>query len=49
MQIGREYYQMQDSYFLIIHPIVYVVIGVLAFIGITLCFVWKRKKRSHVK
>lgn len=49
MQVGREHYQVQDSYFLMIHPIIYVVLGVLSLIGITLFFVWKRRKSSHVK
>ncbi|MGV3464976.1 MAG: LPXTG cell wall anchor domain-containing protein [Heyndrickxia sp.] len=45
MVLGTENYQYEDSYFVIVHPFTYIVIGVLGLIGVILFIIFKKKKR----
>lgn len=45
MQLGSENYQFKDSYFVIVHPFTYAVIGILGVVGIIIFMkLMKRKK-----
>src|SRR5689334_4939726 len=45
MQFGSENYQYEDSYFVIVHPFTYVVIGILGLVGIIIFIALKKRKK----
>lgn len=44
MQLGSENYQLKDSYFVVIHPNTYVVIGISVLIIVITFFILKKRK-----
>lgn len=45
MQFGSENYQYEDSYFFIVHPFTYVVIGILGLVGVIIFIALKKRKK----
>lgn len=49
MQFGSEDYQLEDSYFVIVHPFTYVVLGILGLVGVIIFMTLiKRKNRKLI-
>ena len=45
MQFGSENYQYENSYFVIVHPFTYVVIGILGLGGVIIFIALKKRKK----
>jgi hypothetical protein len=44
MQLGIENYQYSDSYFAVIHPFTYILIGIFALVSVSVFLILKNKK-----
>ena len=49
MQLGSENYQLKDSYFVVIHPNTYVIIGISVLIILIAFIILKKRKRRNIK
>lgn len=49
MLFKREHYQLQDSYFLIIDPMIYGLIGFLGVVSLILVIVLKRRRKKRLR
>lgn len=53
MQLGSENYQLKDSYFVVIHPNTYVIIGISVLIILVIILITfiilKKRKRRYIK
>jgi len=49
MHSKSEHYQIQDSYFFIMDPIIYGLIGILVVVGIILVIVLKRRRKKRLR
>lgn len=45
MQLGSENYQYEDSYFVVVHPFTYVVLGILILVSIVTFITLKKRKK----
>ncbi|MCM3364018.1 hypothetical protein ACTNDN_03615 [Niallia sp. HCP3S3_B10] len=45
MLLGSESYQYKDSYFVVVRPITYVVIGILVFVSVVTFITLKMRKK----
>ena len=45
MQSGSENFQYEDSFFVIVHPFTYVVIGILGLVGVIIFIALKKRKK----
>lgn len=45
MQLGSEDYQYEDSYFVIVDPFTYIVIGVLGLVSVIIFIALKKRKK----
>ena len=48
MPVASSHYQFQYSYFMVIHPFAYIVIGAVVLVGCVCLMIW-RKRRHHKK
>jgi len=49
MHSKSDHYQLQDSYFIIIDPIIYGLIGFIGVVGIILVIVFKRRRKKRLR
>ncbi|MGD6876252.1 LPXTG cell wall anchor domain-containing protein [Bacillus infantis] len=45
MQLGSENYQFEDSFFVVVHPFTYVVIGILVLVSVVAIIALKKRKK----
>lgn len=45
VKLGSEDYQLEDSYFVIIHPFTYVILGILGLVGVIILIALKKRKK----
>lgn len=45
MNVANENYQYQDSYFVVIHPLTYVVLGIVGLLGVLFIIALKKRKK----
>ncbi|RYI27610.1 LPXTG cell wall anchor domain-containing protein [Bacillus infantis] len=45
MQLGSDDYQFEDSYFAVVHPVTYIVIGIFVLVSVAAIIAFKKRKK----